>query len=150
MVQMVISSCCSLLHRKLWQGLSAYREHVQSRQRCCRPHCLLPYPLRLAAQHQIDQITKMMYDGVRLAVFATIVAAALFDGTHATWNGSLDYKIQRVQTEHPTLDESREAAFEFFRGMAAVGYGQTAAVVFGAASIRHHFPDFRSTPVSKT
>lgn len=49
---------------------------------------------------------------------------------------------------HPTLAEFREASYTFFSRMRDAGYGQTSAVVFGAASIKNHFPDFRSTPVS--
>ncbi|KKY27598.1 hypothetical protein UCDDS831_g00702 [Diplodia seriata] len=47
---------------------------------------------------------------------------------------------------HPTPAEFREASFAFFTRMKDAGHGAASAVVFGAASIKNHFPDFRSTP----
>jgi hypothetical protein len=78
------------------------------------------------------------------------VICGLFSFTYALVHEApaYEYKIQYVNPHHPTLEETREAGLYFFQLMSEVGYGKTPVVIFGAASIRHHFPDFRSTPVS--
>ncbi|EZF70911.1 hypothetical protein H105_06826 [Trichophyton soudanense CBS 452.61] len=53
---------------------------------------------------------------------------------------------QHVDYHHPATEDLKEAALGFFRLMDAAGFGKTRSVVFGAASIRMHFPSFRSTP----
>lgn len=65
----------------------------------------------------------------------------------AAWSAYPESTVQVVLPEHPTVGESRNAAFEFAKGLAETGHGNISVVVFGAASIRHHYPNFRSTPV---
>lgn len=57
--------------------------------------------------------------------------------------------LNETRIDLPTLSDLKEASVSFFQQMTASGFGHVPVVVFGAASLRQHFPNFRPTPVSR-